>query len=73
MSRLSFVLKYTSIFISIDIFDVLCMISRVQVYVLETVQDLHDLDISSGFIKGAGISYSLVTYGVLQYYPIVHL
>ena len=48
--RLYFVIRYLSIFLYINIFGVLCVISRVQADVFPTVPALHDLDLSSGIL-----------------------
>ena len=72
MSRLSFFLRYLSIFLSIEIFGVLRVISRVQADVFPTVHALHDLDLSSDILRGTGIYQPLGKYFSIQSYPIVH-
>ena len=66
ISRLSFVLRYLLIFISINIFGVLHVISCVQAYVFPTVPDLHDLALSSVILQGTGIYHLLGAYYSLQ-------
>ena len=53
--RMSFVLRYLSIFISINIFDVLGLISRVRADLFPTMTISHDMYLSSGILQGPGI------------------
>ena len=55
ISRPSFVVQYLLIFISINIFGVLRVISRVRADVFPTVPALHNLTLSSGILRGPGI------------------
>ena len=61
------------IFLSIRIFDVLRVISRVQEDIFPTVYNLHNLALSSDILWGAGIYYPLGTYCSLQSYPLGHV
>ena len=61
------------IFLSIKIFDVLRVISRVREDVFPIVHTLHNLDISSGILRGPGIYYPLGTYCSLQSCPLGHV
>ena len=70
MYRISFVLQSLSIFISINIFDVLRVISRVREDVFPTVHTLHDMALSSRILQGTGIYYPLGTYCCFQSYPL---
>ena len=73
MSRPYFSLRSLSRYISINIFDVLCVISRVQSDVFPTVHDLHDLDLSLGILRQPSIYYPLGTYCSIHSYPLVHM
>ena len=73
MSRLSFVLLSLSRFLSIGIFGVLRVISRVQSAVFPTMQAFQDLDLSSGILRGPGIYHSLGIYCSVQSYNLGHV
>ena len=72
-SPLSFVLQYLSIFISINIFGILRMISCVRVDFFPTVHNLHGLSLSSGIIQGTVIYHPMGMYCIIQSYPLVHV
>ena len=61
------------IFLSIKIFDVLPVISRVRADIFPIVHAFQDLDLSSGILEGPGIYYLLGTYYSIQYYPLGHV
>ena len=66
ISRLSFVLRSLSIFLTVNIFGVLRVISCVRAYFFPTVPALHDLDLSSVILRGTYIYHLLGAYYSLQ-------
>ena len=58
------------IFISIHIFDVLRVLSRMRADVFPIVHALYSLAISSGILRSPGIYHPLGTYRILQSYPL---
>ena len=66
ISRLSFVLRSLLIFLSINIFGVLRVISCVRVDVFSIVPDLLNLDLSSVILQGTDIYHLLGEYFSLQ-------
>ena len=70
---MSFVLRYLLIFLSIKIFGVLHVISRMQEDVFPTATDLHNLAVSSIILRGPGIYHPLITYCSIQSEPLVHV
>ena len=66
ISCLYLVLRSLSIFISINIFGVLRVISCVRANVFPNVPDMHDLDLSSVILRGMGIYHLLGAYCSLQ-------
>ena len=70
ISHLSFVLQSLSRFLYINIFDILRMVSRVLADIFATMHDFHDMDLSSGILRGTSIYYLLGMYCILQSYHI---
>ena len=66
ISRLSFVLRYLSIFLTVNIFGVLRVIPCVRADFFPTVPALHDLDLSSVILRGTDIYHLLGAYCSLQ-------
>ena len=49
------------------------MVSRVLADIFATMHDFHDMDLSSGILRGTSIYYLLGMYCILQSYPLGHV